>query len=385
MRHFKKRRFAGNKKKKSNLDYRLLTKSASNEQEQKYEAKIAFSEMELNSILKSNILKKGFSKPTEIQEATYNFVKQGKDVVGIANTGTGKTAAFLIPVIEKMIANKKGNLSLVIVPTRELANQVELEFKTLTKGLNLNSGCLIGGGSVSKDIQFAKGKKDIIIGTPGRIIDLINRRALNLSSVQTLILDEFDRMLDMGFINDVRKIVSEVKQRNQTLLYSATKDKSQDKLISEIAVNAELIEVSSGATANKNIDQNIIKIDHTEEKFNVFMDLISKPNFDKVIVFAETKRLVDKLAKKLNNSGITAGIIHGDKTQSFRNKAIKQFKTGRSKILIATDVVARGIDIDDITHVINYQLPQTMDSYLHRIGRTGRAGKKGVAYTFVDL
>ncbi len=386
MRNYKRRNsFGGSKKKKSNLDYRQLIKSASQETIKPYEAKIEFSEMDLNSVLKANILSKGFSKPTEIQEATYTPIKAGENVVGIANTGTGKTAAFLIPIIEKMLSNKRGNLSLVIVPTRELATQVQEEFKSLTKGLNLMSGCLIGGGSVSRDIKFSKGRKDIIIGTPGRLMDLINRRALNLNNVQTLVLDEFDRMLDMGFINDIKRILSKIENRKQTLLYSATKDKSQAKLIKEIAGNAKVIEISSGYSANKNIDQNVIKVDGSEDKFSMLLDLVSEPNFDKVIVFAETKRLVDKLAKRLNSNGISTGWIHGDKSQSFRNKAIKQFKAGKSKMLIATDVVARGIDIDDISHVINYQLPQSMDSYLHRIGRTGRAGKTGVAYTFVDL
>lgn len=386
MRQNKNKRFSGGgNKNKSTIDYNLLVKSASNTTAKPYEAKIDFSEMDLDPKLKSNILQKGFTKPTEIQEATYNNVKTGDNVVGIANTGTGKTAAFLIPVIEKMLNSPKGNLSLVIVPTRELALQVEEDFISLTKGLNLKSGCLIGGTNINKDIQFSKEKKDLVIGTPGRLLDLINRRALNLNGVQTLILDEFDRMLDMGFINDINKILTKVENRNQTLLFSATKDKTQSKLINGIAKDAKFIEISNGQTTNKNIDQNVIKVDSSENKFDVFFDLISKPGFNKIIVFAETKRLVDRLAKKLNKRGVETGLIHGDKSQNFRNRAIDQFKDGKSKILIATDVVARGIDIDDISHVINYQLPKTMDSYVHRIGRTGRAGRKGVAYTFVDL
>jgi ATP-dependent RNA helicase RhlE len=216
------------------------------------------------------------------------------------------------------------------------------------------------------------------------MVDLMNRKALNLSRVNALVLDEFDRMLDMGFINDIKKIISVLKNRKQTLLFSATKDKSQKALIDEIAPNGKEFAVSSGSTANQQIEQNLIKVKQTDDKFLLFKDLISQAEFEKVIVFAETKRMVDKLAKKLNQSGIQSSMIHGDKSQNFRTKAIKQFKDGKYKVLIATDVVARGIDINNITHVVNYQTPQTIDSYLHRIGRTGRAGKKGTAYTFVD-
>lgn len=390
MRQYPKKNFRGRKnttknKRKSNIDYRKLAQSATPEVKQKeFVAEISFNDMELDSKLKANVLAKGFTHPTEIQEATYQHVKNGDNVVGIANTGTGKTAAFLIPIIQKICEQGHSQDSLIIVPTRELANQVELEFRSLSKGLNLKSVCFIGGGSVSKDVSLAKRSNDLIIGTPGRLLDLINRKALRLSNVKTLVLDEFDRMLDMGFINDINRILDQIKSREQTLLYSATLDKTQAQLVSTIAKDHKKIQIDSGKSANGNIDQHVIKVEDGEDKYKMFQELLGQPEFTKVIVFAETKRLVDRLAKKLNNNGIKTGLIHGDKSQNFRNKAIAQFKKGNSKVLIATDVVARGIDIDDISHVVNYQLPQTMDSYLHRIGRTGRAGKKGVAYTLVD-
>lgn len=215
-------------------------------------------------------------------------------------------------------------------------------------------------------------------------MDLSKRGNLNFNKMEVLVIDEFDKMLDMGFVHDIKRMVALMKNRKQTMLFSATIDKTQQSIITEIVNNPVIIKVSTGTTANANIEQDIIKISQGGDKFSILMDLMENPNFERVIIFEETKRLVDRLNKKLTQAGIRSGLIHGDKSQNFRTKAINQFKKGDIRVLVATDVAARGIDIDDVSLVINYQLPMTMDSYVHRIGRTGRAGKTGVAYTFID-
>ena len=367
----------------SEINPEFLVKKASQTEHVPYVSELNYSDLSLHANLSSNIARKGYSKPTEIQERCINPLIEGKNLIGIAATGTGKTAAFLIPIIHRMLMDNSIT-ALVVVPTRELAQQVEAEFKSLTKGSILNSVCFIGGTSVNKDILQARRKTRLIVGTPGRINDLIDRNALKLNKTSTLVIDEFDRMLDMGFIRDIQKIVSTMKNRKQTMLFSATKDSSQDKLITQIIEQPVRVDVTSGIKPSNNVDQNIIRIRKNENKYDVLLNLISDVSFDKVILFAETKRMVDKLSKQLGKSGIKSDVIHGNKSQNYRSKAISLFKQGKVKVLVATDVAARGIDINGITHVVNYQLPQTMDSYIHRIGRTGRAGATGTAYTFID-
>jgi ATP-dependent RNA helicase RhlE len=302
----------------------------------------------------------------------------------VASTGTGKTAAFLIPLIERLLTGNKEFTSLVVVPTRELAIQVTEEFKSLTKHMGFSSACFIGGTSVEKDIQKLRKFNHLIIGTPGRLLDMAERNALRMNDISVLVLDEFDRMLDMGFVNDIRKMVRMIGRREQTLLFSATMDPGQKDIIREIIGTPELIKVSSGSEPSTNVEQHLVRIREDENKFEVLVDMVNDDSFEKVIIFAETKRMVDKLSKKLNRSGIKASHIHGDKSQNYRNRAIRRFREGTCQILVATDVAARGIDIAEVSHVINYQVPRTKDSYVHRIGRTGRAGNSGMAYTFVD-
>lgn len=368
----------------STLNPNLLIKKASKEEVKVFESQYTYSELNLSQKLKNNIATKGYSRPTEIQEASLNDLLAGKDMIGVASTGTGKTGAFLIPIIEKLITGNRSFNSLVVVPTRELALQVEEEFKSLTQGLNISVSCFIGGTNVDKDIIKLRRNNQLIIGTPGRLMDLSKRGNLNFNKMEVLVIDEFDKMLDMGFVHDIKRMVALMKNRKQTMLFSATIDKTQQSIITEIVNNPVIIKVSTGTTANSNIEQDIIKISQGGDKFSILMDLMENPNFEKVIIFEETKRLVDRLNKKLTQAGIRSGLIHGDKSQNFRTKAINQFKKGDIRVLVATDVAARGIDIDDVSLVINYQLPMTMDSYVHRIGRTGRAGKTGVAYTFID-
>ena len=343
-----------------------------------------FSELPLEKQLKDRIERKGYVHMTEIQDKTIEALIEGDDVMGIASTGSGKTAAFLIPIINQQLTFDGSFQALILVPTRELALQVEEEFKSLTKGLGMFCTSLIGGTNIQKDMQRLRRTNHLIIGTPGRVIDLIKRRALNLRPFSTLILDEFDRMLDMGFADDVMHIISNMQNREQTILFSATENGKQKALIDQLLHEPKNIRVSSGNTSAEHIDQDIVRIQNGENKFDVLLDMIRKEDFDKVLVFAETKRWVAKLTEKLKKAGISADEIHGDKSQGYRKKALNRFRSGNVQVLVATDVAARGIDVDDITHVINYELPQSMESYIHRIGRTGRAGKAGKAYTLVD-
>ena len=386
---FKKRKPTGvrpKRKMESNLDPNTLVKRASSNKKQTktFEAKFTYQELDLHGKLKANLLHKGYEKPTEIQEASLESLISGRNLVGVASTGTGKTGAFLIPIIQKLLTEKVGFTSLVVVPTRELAQQVEEEFKSLTRGMNLNVSCFIGGTSVNQDISKLKKRNHLIVGTPGRLMDMARQGALKLQSISVLILDEFDRMLDMGFVHEIKKMVSMMKSRKQTMLFSATIEKSQKSLIKELVHNPVEINISSGLTANSSVEQNIVRVNEGENKFGLLMGIMQNDPIEKVIIFAETKRHVDKLSKQLSKVGIRNGVIHGNKSQNYRTRAIDEFKKGMVKVLVATDVAARGIDVDNVSHVINYQLPMTLDSYVHRIGRTGRAGKTGVAYTFVD-
>ncbi len=368
---------------RSNIDPNKLIKKASQSNEVKFISKLTFKDLNLDKKLEKNILLKGYERPTEIQEKSIPTLITQTDLIGIAATGTGKTGAFLIPIINQML-HLENTTALVVVPTRELAQQVQEEYRSLTKGMNLPSSCFIGGTSLTKDISMAKRNNPFIVATPGRLNDLVSRKVLNLSNISILVMDEFDRMLDMGFVNDVRKISKEMTNRKQTMLFSATVDKSQDNLIKEFVNSPVHVNVSTGVSSSNNVDQDIIKVSKSENKFDVLLNLLCKDSFEKVILFAETKRTADNISKKLAKNGLLSDVIHGDKSQNYRSKAIKLFKLGKTKVLVATDVAARGIDIDNVTHVVNYQLPRTMDSYIHRIGRTGRAGNTGMAYTFVN-
>lgn len=367
----------------STLNPEMLVKKATQNFVKPYVSTRDFAQLQLHQQLSKNIAQKGYSSPTEIQDKCIDHLIQGKSLIGIAATGTGKTGAFLIPMVQQMLGNSAVT-GLIVVPTRELAQQVFEEFMSLTKGMGLHAACFIGGTSIGKDISKTKRKLNLVVGTPGRLNDLIDRRALRIDRTSTLVLDEFDRMLDMGFIRDIQKLVSGMHGRKQTMLFSATVDPSQEKLIKQIVQNPMKVTVSSGTKSSDNVDQDIIRVGRDENKFDRLFDLVNEPSFEKVLLFAETKRTVDKLSKQLTRSGIKSDVIHGNKSQNYRTRAIAQFKSGKTKVLVATDVAARGIDIKGVTHVINYQLPQTMDSYIHRIGRTGRAEATGMAYTFIN-
>lgn len=369
--------------KKSTIPVNQLVQKAEIIELAPYKPSTSFQAMNLDAGLLNNILAMGFKLPTEIQDKSFEKLKKGSNLIGIAATGTGKTGAFLIPILDNLI-QKKPFQTLVIAPTRELALQIQDEFKKLTKDMPLKSACFIGGVNMDKDIRSLKTKNDIIIGTPGRLIDLAQRKLLSLERFEVLILDEFDKMLDMGFVHDIKQIVGAMKQRRQTLLFSATKDKKQEAIINSIVPNPFIVAVNSGEKSSLNVEQDIIRVKEGDNKFTILLELLKKKEMEKVILFTETKHLANKLGKNLNLNGIKSDQIHGNKSQNYRVAALEKFKNGSIQVLVATDVAARGIDINNVTHVINYQIPKDYDTYIHRVGRTGRAGKSGMAYTFVD-
>lgn len=372
------------KKLVSSLDPKLLVKKALSGAQEDFQATTLFSELALDSRLLANIRQKGYETLTLIQERALPPLLEGKDLMAISRTGSGKTAAFLIPIIVHALKNPVNFSALVVAPTRELALQITEEFRSLTRDMQLRTATFIGGTNISTDLKQLGRPIQLVVGTPGRLLDLANQKALNLSRINTLVLDEFDRMLDMGFVQDVKRIVQLVGKRDQTMLFSATLNPAQKQLVDGLLQNPVEIKVDSGSTPHTHIEQETIRVPEGQDKFEMLSELLGNPKLEKVVLFTETKRLADKLAKKLTHSGIPAGQIHGNKSQNFRNKVLGEFKSGTIRVLVATDVAARGIDIPDVSHVINYQLPMTMDAYIHRIGRTGRAGKTGHAITFAN-
>ncbi len=376
------RRRSGNK---SQLDPALFIQKAVPVEETVYHPERTIEQLPLSHRLISRLTKKGFKKPTEIQDKTLEALLDGRDLMGIAQTGTGKTGAFLMPIIEELIHDpREKELALVVVPTRELALQVNEEFRSMTQGLKLFSSCFIGGTSINKDIHNLRRSSHIVIGTPGRLLDLSERGALKFYHFRILVLDEFDRMLDMGFARDMDRIIGDMSDREQTMLFSATLDKSQERRISEILHDPVHVKVSTGDTPHDQIEQDVIRLEQGEDKFRKLCDMLHQQEFSKVLLFDETKHRVNRLCQQLNKRGIKSAQIQGNKSQNARQAALKSFKEGKIRVLVATDVAARGIDVSDISHVINYQMPRTYDSYIHRIGRTGRAGRTGKAFTFVS-
>lgn len=341
-----------------------------------------FIDFAVDEKLKANIISKGYVTPTPIQDRSIPHILKGEDIVGIANTGTGKTAAFLIPLIHKVLNHPKENI-LIVVPTRELALQIEDELKGFTAGMRLYSVCCVGGASIGTQIRQLRYRNEFVIGTPGRIKDLIERKVLNLSYFKTVVLDEADRMLDMGFINDMKFMMALMPKDRHTLFFSATLSREIELLIKDFLKNPVMISVKTGDTS-KNVDQDVVKVNRGENKLDILHSMLMRPEFNKVLIFGRTKHGVEKLTKLLIGRGFKAESIHGDKNQSARQRALKTFKDDKSQVLVATDVAARGLDISDVSHVINFDIPATYEDYVHRIGRTGRAGKKGKALTFVE-
>jgi ATP-dependent RNA helicase RhlE len=377
-------RSSGKKSNKHQFDAEVFVKKAQPVKETQYHSLRKIVDLPVNKSIIDNLLKKGYISPTEIQDKSIEPILNGSDLMGLAHTGTGKTGAFLIPLTHNLLGRNPSFQILIISPTRELAVQTEQEYKSITKGLGLFSECLIGGTDVRKDLIKLRRPCHAIIGTPGRITDMVRQRAIDLTRFSVLVLDEFDRLLDMGFSKDIMRIVEGMNSRKQTILFSATEDKSQKPIVDKLLKNPVEVRLKSSNLTCENIDQGVIRVPEGENKIDKLLSLVKDPTFDKVLVFAETKRVVSKICKSLKKGGIRADEIHGNKSQNYRSKALEAFKNKKINVLVATDVAARGLDIVNVSHVINYQQPQSMDSYIHRIGRTGRAGKMGKAYTFVN-
>jgi len=345
-----------------------------------YIAKHAFSDFLIEDQIKRNISKRGYTTPTPIQDQVIPLLLEGKDVVGAANTGTGKTAAFLIPLVNNLLT-KKTKRVLIITPTRELAAQIRSELKFFQEDTGFGSALCIGGLNINVQIDQLRRNPEFVIGTPGRLKDLeLNCRALNFSQFTSIVLDEVDTMLDMGFINDMKYILNKLPQNRHSLFFSATVSPAIKSIADRFLHNPLSISVKTRQTA-ENVNQDIVK---TSNKIETLHELLIKPDFTKVIVFVRTKRAADRLSRNLKERGFNVAAIHGDKTQAHRKRALDLFKDNFVKVLLATDVVARGIDIDNVSHVINFDMPQTHEDYIHRIGRTGRANKIGQALTFIE-
>lgn len=374
------KRFGGER-----IDFSRFIKKAVHVEEKPYVAKHTFSDFPFNPQLHKNIARANYIHPRPIQDQSIPTVMSGKDVFGMANTGTGKTAAFLLPLIEKIAKTKglaKKEKVLIMAPTRELAIQIDEEFKKLAFGFGMFSVACVGGLPISKQIREIKMGVSFVIGTPGRLRDLIDQKVLDLSTCHSVVLDEADRMLDMGFRDDMVFIIGKTAKERQTLFFSATLSPEIRKMTEQYLKDPSFISVISGETA-KNIEQDVVRFKTKEEKIEKLHEVLKKDGSDKVLIFREMKHTVDSLEKDLRTFGFKVGGIHGDKRSRERIRILDSFKQDKINILIATDVAARGLDIPDVTHVINYDVPQTYDTYVHRIGRTGRSGKKGTALTFV--
>lgn len=345
-----------------------------------YAPKYTFADFDLDPRLLSHLDSMGIKIPSPIQDQTILPGLQGRDVVGLAETGTGKTAAFLIPLIQKTLLNPKTR-TIVMAPTRELAIQIADELRNLTKGMHIFSVTCVGGMNIRPQIIGLRREHNFVIGTPGRILDLVNRGNIQTSRMESVVLDEADRMLDMGFINDMKAILQATPSDRQTLFFSATMDDKTKKLIHDFLNNPVIVSVKKKDVTNS-IEQDVVLHGH-HNKFETLVDLFKDPSFDRVIIFGSMKHSVEKLSQELSAAGVKATSIHGNKNHTQRQRALNAFKKGEMRVLVATDVAARGIHVDDVSHVINYDLPQTFEDYVHRIGRTGRGTKRGKALTLV--
>ena len=345
-----------------------------------------FSELNIIQPILSAIDDAGYENPTEIQRESIPLVLDGHDMIGCAQTGTGKTASFAIPILQLLQEKPKqgkGIRTLVITPTRELAVQIEDNFKLYSKNLPIKSFAIFGGISQSKQVGTIKNGVDVLIATPGRLLDLMSQGIIKLNQIEILVLDEADRMLDMGFVNDIKKILQKVPEKRQTLFFSATMPKSIRKFANTILHQPKEINVTPVSSTAETIQQSVYFVEKPEKE--LLLVKLLKENSERTLVFTRTKHGANRLVKKLDKSKILSAAIHGNKTQNARQKALNDFKDNKIQVLIATDIAARGIDIDMLSNVINFELPNVPETYVHRIGRTGRAGKEGVAKSFCSI
>ena len=332
--------------------------------------------------LLNNIRAKGFGSPTPIQDQAIAAILEGRDIIGTANTGTGKTAAFLIPMIQK-ISNDRNQRLLVIAPTRELAVQIHKELRELGRGLSIRSAMLIGGANEWRQKQDMKLDPHVVVATPGRLKDFIQTKHVHMSGFRNVVLDEADRMVDIGFINDIKYFISLLPRERQSLFFSATISGRVGEILTDFVHDPVRVSVKKEDTATT-IRQEVVQVPNKDRKMEILHDLLIRKEFGKVLIFGRTKWSVQKISDELVRRGFRADAIHGNKRQNQRQRTLESFKRSEIQVLLATDVASRGLDIPDVTHVINYDLPETMEDYIHRIGRTGRANKRGIALTFVE-
>ena len=384
-RHTRGRQAAAPKKRGPKKDYihpSKFVQAAKPVTVDKYEPKHKFTDFALEPFFHANIAKMGLTDPTPIQDKAIPAGLDGRDIVGIANTGTGKTAAFVIPVLQKLEIDQKAQ-AIILAPTRELAQQIEQQCFAIGNQMELDHALLIGGVAMGPQLRQLRYNPRLIIGTPGRIKDHLERGTLKLDRCNIVVLDEVDRMLDMGFVHDITQILSAAQKERQSFYFSATMDARVSGIINTFSRDPLLISVKAGQTS-ANVEQDVVRYSHIDQKIDLLHDTLITDPAMKAVIFDDTHRGVEKLTKELVARGFPADSLHGGKTQGQRARVLQKFKDNQVKLLVATDVAARGLDIADITHVINYSLPQTYDDYVHRIGRTGRADRVGMALTFIE-
>ncbi|WP_088343535.1 MULTISPECIES: DEAD/DEAH box helicase [Rhodomicrobium] len=347
-----------------------------------------FNTLGLNPSLLKALADEGYTVPTPIQTQAIPHVLAGRDLLGIAQTGTGKTAAFALPILHRLAANKRpalrqGARVLILAPTRELANQIAASFRTYGRHMGLTVATMFGGVSHRPQIAATRNGVDVLVATPGRLIDHMDERNITLSGTEILVLDEADQMLDMGFIRPIKQIIRTIPAKRQNLFFSATMTNDTSKLAAEILRDPVEVSVTPRSKTADRVAQRVIHIE-APKKRALLVELFSDPALSRTLVFTRTKRGADKVARHLESFGVAVSAIHGNKSQGQREAALAAFKTGRIRALVATDVAARGIDIDEVTHVVNYELPNLPESYVHRIGRTARAGAEGIAISLCD-
>ncbi|MFM9909873.1 MAG: DEAD/DEAH box helicase [Chitinophagaceae bacterium] len=349
---------------------------------------MSFNQLQLIEPVLKALSEEGYTQPTPIQEKSIPIILQKRDLLGCAQTGTGKTAAFTIPILQlmeqqPMKAGQRGIRALILTPTRELAIQIGQSIEAYGKYLNLRHHVIFGGVSQQSQVMAIRRGIDIMVATPGRLLDLMQQRIVSLNDIQFFVLDEADRMLDMGFVHDVKRIIAKLPPKRQTLFFSATMPAEIKKLAAILLTDPIKVEVTPVASTAELIEQSVYFTER-QHKLPLLIHLLQDKGIETVLVFMQMKHAADKLTKSLNHAGIRAEAIHGNKSQNARQSALENFKNRRTRVLVATDIAARGIDIDELTHVVNYELPNVPETYVHRIGRTGRAGASGKAVSFCD-
>lgn len=372
------------------------------EEKPAFDENFLFEDFALKSQILTNLAENNFKNPSEIQKQTIPLALEKRDIIGLSNTGTGKTIAFLLPILNGLMRknspqkdgvldlrkdsiekeNREHKSALILAPTRELAQQIEEEFRKFSPKTGVRSALLVGGMRIGGQFRDLRRRPQMIIGTPGRVKDHIDRGSLNLSKVKFFVLDEADRMLDMGFVNDIIKIAELLPKERQTFCFSATFDKRVEKITSDFMKDPEIVKMSVNQSA-EHIHQDVVEFENKDEKHEKLLEILRREEVRKTVIFGDTKHGVQKLSDKLGEYGFSTRAIHGDKDQRERRRAINAFKSHAAEILVATDVAARGLDISGVSHVINFDTPQSYEDYIHRIGRTGRGGKSGSAITFV--